>query len=112
MIVAVSIMGILLIGVTASLVVSEGGLRTIVSRNWPTVQGTIEGGDVWVVGAQRKSFRTKLKYTYSVNDQSWSGTDTQDFYDEQTASDYVESRRGASAEVRYNPRKPQHSILT
>jgi len=87
-------------------------LRDGLSRNWPTAEGTIEGGDVYAVGAAgRKSFRTKLKYAYRVNDQVWAGTDTQDFDDEETASDYVKSRRGVAAQLKYNPRKPQRSFL-
>lgn len=86
-------------------------LRNVGSKNWPTASGTIAGGDISVVGAANKMFRCTLTYSYEVNGQIWAGRDVQDFYDEQTASDYAESRKGVSAEVRYNPRKPKSSVL-
>jgi len=87
-------------------------LRNVRSKSWPTASGTITGGDIYAVGRTgNKAFRCTLSYSFQVNGESWAGRDTQDFYDEQTASDYAESRKGVSAEVRYNPRKPKSSVL-
>ena len=87
-------------------------LRNVKSKNWPTASGTITGGDVEAFQAEgAKMFRCTLTYSYEVNGEFWAGSDAQDFYDEQTAMDYVESRKGVAAEVRYNPRKPKSSVL-
>lgn len=87
-------------------------LRNVKSRNWPTASGTITGGEMYAVqGRSGKMFRCTLTSSYEVNGEFWAGRYAQDFYDEQTASDYAESRKGVSAEVRYNPRKPKSSVL-
>ena len=87
-------------------------LRNALSREWPIAAGKIEKGEVWPVqGRNKEMFRGRLKYTYEVDGQLCVGMDKQDFNDEQTASDYVESRKGVAAEVKYKPRKPGRSLL-
>ena len=96
----------------ASVAVSPQGLRDALSRNWPIAAGKIEDGEVWTVqGRNKEMFRSRLKYTYEADGQLWVGTDKQDFDAEETASDYIESRKGMAAEVKYDPRKPERSLL-
>lgn len=110
--VAVVILGLAAVGIVASLIVSEGGLRNILSRNWPVVDGTIDGGDVFPVqGRSGTMFRARVKYSYQIAGQFYTGTLSEDFYEASAASDFVESRKGAAAQVKYSPRHPRFSIL-
>jgi len=112
MIVAAIVLALLAIGVLGSLVISEGGLRTILSRNWPTVDGRIEEGEVYPVGARNRTiFRARLQYSYQVNGQYHRGNSSEDFYNEEDASEFVESRKGVAAQIKYSPKRPQFSIL-
>lgn len=112
MTVAAIILGLLALGVSVSVVVSEGGLRTILSKNWPTTDAQIEGGETYPVqGRGGTIFRAKLHYSYQVNGQCHRGNAYEDFYNEEDASEFVDSRRGAAGQVKYSPRRPQFSIL-
>jgi uncharacterized protein DUF3592 len=86
------------------------GLR---SRRWPTVSGTIEGGDVSVVRGRYGELSTAtLSYSYSVDGQYYGGCDSKIFHnDEDGAWDYVNSQKGSSALVAYNPHKHEMSVL-
>jgi hypothetical protein len=109
--------------VTAAIVVLIGGLASfrlwpqwsvrLRSRKWPTVSGTIEGGDVSVVrGRYGELVTATLSYSYSVDGQYYGGCDSQKFSnDEDGAWDYVNSQKGSSALVAYNPHKHEMSVL-
>jgi hypothetical protein len=102
----------LLFKALASVAVAPQVLRDALSRDWPIASGKIENGEIWAVqGRNKEMFRSRLKYTYEVDGRLWVGMDKQDFNDEQTASDYIESRKGMAAEVKYYPRKPERSLL-
>ena len=83
------------------------------SRNWPTVSGTIEAGDVSVVrGRYGELFTATLSYSYRVDGQYFGGCDSKTFSnDEDDAWDYVNSQKGSGALVAYNPHKHEMSAL-
>jgi hypothetical protein len=88
-------------------------LRSLLSANWPVAFGTIEDGNVSVVRSERGELAVcTLNYSYSVEGSYYGGNYLQRFSDEQAAYDYISSKRGKSAQVRYNPRNPQTSVLT
>jgi hypothetical protein len=110
--VVVIILGLAAVGIVGSLIVSEGGLRNILSRNWSVVDGTIDGGDVVPVqGRSGTMFRATVEYSYQIAGQVYTGTLSEDFLEEGAASDFVESRKGVAAQVKYSPRHPRFSIL-
>lgn len=105
------VVGVIFI-IVASFAISPRWLRERLSRNWPVAPATVEGTEVFTVqGRTGRMFRCTLQYSYRVDGQSFGGRDTQDFDDNESASDYAESRKGVVVQVRFNPRKPKNSVL-
>jgi hypothetical protein len=87
--------------------------RRLFSANWPITPGTIENGTVSVIRGERGEVAVcTLNYSYCVEGSYYGGSYLQQFSDEQAAYDYISSKAGKSAQVRYNPRDPQSSVLT
>lgn len=92
--------------------------RRACSAHWPTISATVESGEVSTFrGRSRYSDRAvenavaQLGYSYQLNGTYYSGYHTQTFSDEQEAWIYVDSLKGKTIEVSYNPRKPDVSVL-
>jgi hypothetical protein len=102
-----------LIGLLACFKLWPQWLLRLRSRKWPTVSGTIEGGDVSVVrGRYGELVTATLSYSYSVDGQYYGGCDSQKFSnDEDGAWDYVNSPKGSSDLVAYNPHKHEMWVL-
>jgi hypothetical protein len=104
---------VVLVGTLASIRLWPQWFLVLRSRNWPTVSGTIEAGDVSVVrGRNGELFTAILSYSYRVDGQYYGGCDSKTFSnDENGAWDSVNSQKGSSALVAYNPHKHEMSVL-
>lgn len=87
-------------------------IRNLSSDTWPTALGTIENGTVSVIHSGRGEVALcTLNYSYSIDGTYYGGSYLQQFSDEQAAYDYIGSKTGKAAQVKYNPRKPGASVL-
>ncbi len=82
------------------------------AESWYEVPGRIESGEVSGIRDPRGSlFTARLSYSYSVNNEWFAGQVKRSFSDEQKAWDFVDRLRGKALSVRYNPRKPEKSVI-
>jgi hypothetical protein len=88
------------------------------SARWPTVPGTIEGGEVSTLRGRRRNSdgpieraTASLAYSYQVNGTYYSGYHIAVFDDEQEAWSFVDGLKGETVQVSYNPRRPDISVL-
>ena len=88
------------------------------SARWPTVPGTIEGGEVSTLRGRRRDSdgpieraTANLAYSYRLNDTYYSGYHIAVFDDEQEAWSFVDGLKGETVQVSYNPRRPDISVL-
>lgn len=89
----------------ASLKLWPQRLRKFTSSSWSTALATIEGGDVSRLQSSHGGVATcTLNYSYQVNGDYYGGTHSQQFFDEQAAYDFIDSRKGKAAQIKYNPR--------
>ena len=104
---------IALIGSLASFNIWPHWFLRLRARNWPTVSGTVESGEVSVSrGRYGELFTATLSYSYRVDEQYYGGSDSKVFNnDEKGAWDYVTSQKEAPALVTYNPKNPETSVL-
>jgi hypothetical protein len=81
------------------------------SATWPTVTGEIYNADVQ--GGPRNGYKAEIAYSYSVEDEYYSGYFQKDFYDcEDEANQFVAPLRpGSKVLVHYRPDKPEVSTL-
>jgi len=78
----------------------------------PCADGTITTGDVRVIHGWILDYAVcELIYTYRVRDEYYSGTIVRQFADEQVAWDFVNARRGKTAQIRYKEQKSGASVL-
>jgi hypothetical protein len=92
--------------------------RYVRSANWPTTSGTVESGEVSTFrGRSGRTFEAsetataKVSYSYHLGDTYFSGYHTRIFNNEQEAWSFVDELKGQRVEVRYNPKKPDVSVL-
>jgi hypothetical protein len=109
---------LLVIALLASVTQWPKWLRYIRSTNWPTILGTVESGEVstfrgrrGVFGSVSETATATISYSYQLNGNYYSGYHEQTFNDEQKAWSYVDALKGKTVQVRFNPRKPESSIL-
>jgi hypothetical protein len=84
------------------------------SRNWPTVPGTVQKGEILRSGATKilyVPFRSLLGYAYQVNGQPYWGLFALIAEDRETAEKLQVHADGRLVTVRYNPRSPEVSLL-
>ena len=92
-------------------------LRLVRSARWPTVPGTIEGGEVSTRRGRSRGDRAietataNLAYSYQLNGTYYSRYHIAVFDDEQGAWSYVDGLKGETVQVSYNPRRPDISVL-
>ena len=92
-------------------------LRLARSARWPTVPGTIEGGEVSTRRAQSRGDQAietataNPAYSYQLNGTYYSGYHIAVFDDEQEAWSYVDGLKGETVQVSYHPRRPDVSVL-
>lgn len=91
--------------------------RRVRSAHWPTIPGTIESGGVSTLRTRSRYWdreieiaTAQLSYSYRL-DTYYAGYHTKEFNDEQKAWSFVDSLKGQTVQVSYNPRKPDVSVL-
>jgi|SRR5579864_2705316 len=91
--------------------------RRLRSANWPTTTGMVETGEVSTHRGRARTYQAyedasaTLGYSYNLNGIYYSGYHIETFDDEQKAWSYVDALKGQAVQVRYNPRKPEVSVL-
>ena len=93
-------------------------LRLARSARWPTIPGTIEGGEVSTLRGRSRDgdqaierATANLAYSYQLNGNYYSGYHIAIFDDEQEAWSYVDGLKGETVQVSYNPSRPNISVL-
>lgn len=87
------------------------------AESWYQVQGNVEQARVsgWNavsdVGVPRENLTVELLYSYKVNGEWYSGSVRHAFSDENDAHRFADQYRGKPVLVRYDPSKPERSIL-
>jgi hypothetical protein len=96
----------------ASLKLWPQWLRKFTSGSWSTTLGTVEGGEVSVLHSSKGEVATcTLNYSYRVNGDYYGGIHSRQFFDQQAAYDYIGSLKGKAAQIKYDPREPETSVL-
>lgn len=93
-------------------------LRSLRAGSWRTISASVETADVTVLrgGARRgvngvELAKVSLGYSYQVDGAFYSGHFFKAFNDEQVAWDFVDTWKDRSVMIRYNPDKPEVSVL-
>ena len=84
------------------------------AESWSQANGRIETGEVTGIRSYpewKSSFTAVVNYSYSVNGEWYAGELKQKFNDEQKAWEFVDQRKGKEILVRYNPNKPDRSVI-
>jgi hypothetical protein len=83
--------------------------RESLAQTWPTVEGVILSGEVEAV-PKTSCFLVTLQYTYFVGEYR-TGHYIHEFAKETDADDFVREMRDRRVPIRYNPSKPDNSVL-
>ncbi|HWB31984.1 MAG TPA: DUF3592 domain-containing protein [Acidobacteriaceae bacterium] len=83
--------------------------REKIAESWAPIEATIQFTSVDSV-TDTDYFRATLEYSYFVGEYR-SGKYTQDFDSEQAASNFTQAMKDKKVQVRYNPSKPDKSLL-
>jgi hypothetical protein len=87
-------------------------IREYRASTWPIVGGLITTTSVRVIRADRGELAfAEIGYSYQIEGNYCSGYFKVQFPDEQAAWTFVDKLKGQPAVIRYNPRKPDVSIL-
>jgi len=82
------------------------------AANWPITQGRVESGTIAEKAARSHSiFEVTMQYSYSVNNEYYSGDLWNVFDDESSANQFVESMKGRTVLIRTNPNHPEKSAF-
>lgn len=84
------------------------------SRNWPSIQGTVQKGEILQSGATRflkVPFRSLLGYAYTVDGRPYWGLFVLIAEDRETAEKLQKQTEGMAVRLRYNPESPSESLL-
>jgi len=86
-----------------------GDLR---SRGWPTVDGTIVGGNVQKMsGRGDPPYLGEISYSYNLDGQYYSGYYQRGFFDEQKGWDFVDGAKDRPVIIRYKASDPEITVL-
>jgi hypothetical protein len=80
------------------------------SESWPPAQSTVEF--IGVRRAGRSYYIGELAYSYSVQGEYYSGFCRCRFLSEKAAREFVETLRGKTITVQYNPEAPEVSVMS
>jgi len=90
-------------------------LQAKFTRDWPVVEGTVENSFVETEGQHgavaQQGYVAHMLYSYSVHGEFYSGDDGRSFLTEAGAQECVDSFKGQRVFIRYNPNKPDKSVL-
>lgn len=81
---------------------------------WPVTMSTVELADVREARRHRKGvcYIAELAYSYSIQNEYYSGFCRCAFWDEKEAWRFVETFRGKTIPVHYKPEAPELSVMT
>ena len=79
------------------------------AQDWPSVDGRVDYGQVTPSSNGNRSVAT-LTYDYFIEEYH-SGTYTLEFSSQKDAEEFVSQIKGTRVPVRYNPAKPDESVL-
>lgn len=89
-----------------------GYIRSLLASGWYTSQGRVEFGDVVERRVRYVSYYVAtIHYSYSVNNEYYSGHFERAFMRESSADRFVATMKGQTIFVRSNPRRPDRSAL-
>jgi len=97
-------------GVGAILTAIQRGLRKRkqeIAEGWSSIEGCIQFASVECIEGL---YRATLEYTYHL-DEYHIGKYTQDFSSQEKADDFVRVMKDKKIQIRYNPSKPDKSLL-
>jgi hypothetical protein len=110
-----------LIFLFVALVIAASGLirlfawnmvRRVMAGGWSTIQGRVEFGSVVEQRVRFVSyFAATIHYSYSVNNEFYSGTFERAFLSENAANSFVSSMKDHMVFVRSNPNHPEKSAI-
>ena len=87
-------------------------IKSLQARGWPTVQGTVEFVSVELRRTRNVSYYVaRLDYSYSVNNEYYSGFLEKIFLRERSAEAFTEALKGQMVFIRSNPARPERSAL-
>jgi|SRR5579862_9062785 len=89
-------------------------LKLFRSRNWPTVRGTVQKGEILQGGATTFLYvpcRSLLGYSYTIDGSPYFGFFAFIAQDRETAEKLQKEAEGQAVTVRYNPKSPAESLL-
>jgi|GEM_PF-3194259 len=93
-------------------------IRSLRAESWRTASGSVETTDVAAVRWHGRSgfggvelAKASLGYSYQVDGIFHSGYYSKAFIDEQAAWDWAGKWKGRCVMIRYNPEKPEVSVL-
>jgi len=89
-------------------------IRRRIAESWPSVSAQIERTEIrppgWSINRSRGPL-AELKYSYSVTGRYYSGTFAKNFATEEEAHEFLRDLQGKSTFVRYDPDRPERSML-
>jgi hypothetical protein len=89
-----------------------GYIRSLLASGWHTSQGRVEFGDVVERRVRYVSYYiATIHYSYSVNNEYYSGCFERVFMRESSADRFVATMKGQAIFIRSNPRRPDRSAL-
>jgi Protein of unknown function (DUF3592) len=101
-----------LAGIVAVRLLAWEQLKGLRANGWPTVQGTIESGNVAKYHTRYGNYYiAQLAYSYTVNAEYYSGYYKKTFFRESSADRFVAKLKGQMAFVRHKPDSPERSAL-
>lgn len=89
-----------------------GCIKSVLASGWYTSQGRVEFGNVVEQRVRYISYYVAtIHYSYSVNNEYYSGHFAKAFLRESTADRFVNTMKGQMIFVRSNPNRPERSAL-
>jgi len=82
------------------------------AEGWQVTSGQVTSGDVTVIHGRFLDYAIAIVgYAYSISDAYYSGYLIRQFWDEQRAWTFADEYNNRHVMIKYNPSKPQKSIL-
>ena len=88
-----------------------GQVKGLAARGWMMVQGRIEFGSVTENPNNKNLYLARVDYSYSYNNEYYSGYLERTFVLERSADAFVDGMKGQMVFVRVNPSKPERSAM-
>jgi hypothetical protein len=87
-------------------------VRALLASGWYIIQGAVELGSVEEHEIRFVSYYiTRIDYSYSVNNEYYSGYFERTFLREGSADKFVARMKGQTIQVRSHPQRPERSVV-